>query len=136
MAVAAALLGACAATHAATVTSGYLSRADGSETITDTLNNRTWLGADVTKALDFTQTLAALAGGGRFDGYQMGSYEDAMKYVLATTSGSALCESVNYGNGADYATCQGNGTARSVGGRGRRSETCENRYSVVLPRSP
>lgn len=110
LAVAAAFCAVSAASQASTVTSGYMTRAAGSDTIIDTLNNRTWLGADVTKGLDFAQTLAALGVGGRFDGYKIAHFEDAAMYTQAITGGTATCQDYDYGYGYNQGDCQGSGS--------------------------
>ena len=62
LAVAISLIAATAA-YAAPIVSGSMSREVGSDLILDSLNNREWLGWDVTKAYDFAETLAAIQTG-------------------------------------------------------------------------
>ena len=76
-AVAAALCGLTLGASALTVSAGGLSRTVGEDVIVDSFNQRQWLGADVTKGLTYTETLAELATGGRFAGYQIARSADA-----------------------------------------------------------
>lgn len=84
--------------QAAVVTVGSLTRDTSASTISDSLNNRTWLGWDVTKGLTYAQTVAAIGAGGQFAGYSMARNLDAQLFVdallganLCSTAGDALC---------------------------------------------
>lgn len=83
----------------ASVTVGALTRQDGSPVIEDSLNNRQWLGFDVTRGLNYAQTLAATQSGGAFAGFRVAHSADAVLFVngmLGLPNGcatglSALC---------------------------------------------
>lgn len=83
----------------ASVSVGAMSRQDGSNLIEDPLNNRQWLGWDVTRGLNYTQTLAATQAGGAFAGFRVAHSADAVLFVNAmlglpngcATGLSALC---------------------------------------------
>jgi hypothetical protein len=87
--------------HGAPITIGMLSRADGSNVIVDTMNNREWLGFDVTKGLTYTQTLNAINTGGIFQGFNIAHNADAQLFIDAlagvgnpcTVSHNVLCAS-------------------------------------------
>lgn len=74
---------AATAAYAAPITVGSLSRVDGSAIIVDSLNNREWLGWDVTKAYTYSQTLAAIQTGGVFEGFSIAYNPDAQMFVDA-----------------------------------------------------
>jgi hypothetical protein len=103
-AVAAALCGLTLGASALTVSAGGLSRTVGDDVIFDSVNQRQWLGADVTKGLTYTQTLAELASGGRFAGYQIARSADALMFI-GTLWGSSNtgCNS----DGTRYIQCSG-----------------------------
>ena len=83
----------------ASVTVGAMSRQDGAAVIEDSLNNRQWLGWDVTRGLNYAQTLAAVQSGGAFAGFRVARSADAVLFVngmLGLPNGcatglSALC---------------------------------------------
>ena len=83
----------------ASITVGAMARQDGSTVIEDSLNNRQWLGWDVTRGLNYTQTLAATQAGGAFAGFRVAHSADAVLFVngmLGLPNGcatglSALC---------------------------------------------
>ena len=83
----------------ASITVGAMARQDGSTVIEDSLNNRQWLGWDVTRGLNYTQTLAATQAGGAFAGFRVAQSADAVLFVngmLGLPNGcatglSALC---------------------------------------------
>jgi hypothetical protein len=80
----------CASASAfADVTVGYLSRATGNDYVTDALNNRQWLGFDVTKGLTYAQTLAAIGSGGQWEGYHIARNVDAAMFGTAIANGAA-----------------------------------------------
>jgi hypothetical protein len=74
---------ASAYAQAAPIIVGSLSRESGSAEIHDSLNNRIWLGWDVTKGLTYQQTLEAIGSGGQFEGYKIANYIDAQLFVDA-----------------------------------------------------
>lgn len=90
----------------ASVSVGAMSRQDGSNLIDDSLNNRQWLGWDVTRGLNYTQTLAATQSGGAFEGFRVALSADAVLFVNAMVgvfngcaSGlSALCVQTENGD--------------------------------------
>ena len=79
----------------ADVTVGQLSRATGSQVIVDNLNQREWLGFDVTRNLTYAQALAATAQGGQFEGYKIATVADGR--LFAAAAGGA-CIDPNYGD--------------------------------------
>ncbi len=93
----AATLAVSASAQAGVVTVGSLTRDTAQTTITDTLNNRTWLGWDVTKGLTYAQTLAAIGTGGQFAGYQIARVDDAMLFAKALLGTSACTATATYG---------------------------------------
>lgn len=95
--VAAVALVAVSHAHAGIVV-GNLSRATGSGVIVDSLNNREWLGWDVTRGLTYTQTVAATQTGGQFAGYSIAHNSDAQLFVNAMLGANSCTES-------GYATC-------------------------------
>lgn len=84
--------------QSAIVTVGSMSRDTGSNVIVDTLNDRQWLGFDVTKGLSYEQTLVAIGVGGQFAGYSIAHKADAQKFVDALLGANACSSS-------DYAVC-------------------------------
>ena len=97
-----ALLATVAATvsspaHAGPVTVGSLYRADGSSTIADSLNDRVWLGWEVTKGLTYAQTLTAIGVGGAFQGYTIARNTDAQLFVDALVGGPNSCTATGGG---------------------------------------
>jgi hypothetical protein len=58
-------LAASACAQAAPIVVGSLSREPAEQVIHDSLNNREWLGWDVTRGLNYAQTVAAIQPGGR-----------------------------------------------------------------------
>ncbi|MBT9487495.1 MAG: PEP-CTERM sorting domain-containing protein [Rubrivivax sp.] len=109
-AVAAVLSSLALATSAATVTAGSLSRSVGEDVIVDSVNQRQWLGADVTKGLTYTQTLAELATGGRFAGYQIARSADALMFIGALWNDASSCNS----DGTNYISCYGDNNGEDM----------------------
>jgi len=68
---------------AALISAGNLSRDTSSDIIVDTLNQRDWLGWDVTKGFTYAQTLINIAHGGIWDGYSIAHSSDAMLFTNA-----------------------------------------------------
>lgn len=96
--LAAAALVSSVSSFATVITVGSLSRVEGSQVITDSLNNRDWLGFDVTRGLNYAQTVAATQAGGLFAGYSLARNTDAQMFTTAmlgthpcAVSGSAYC---------------------------------------------
>lgn len=85
--------------HATVITAGSLTRDTNSNTIVDTMNNREWLGFDVTKGLSYAQTVAAIGVGGIFEGYSIARNADAQLFINAMAGGANNCSA--FGN----ATC-------------------------------
>jgi hypothetical protein len=81
--------------QAAVVTVGSLTRDTSAATISDSLNNRTWLGWDVTKGLTYAETLAAIGTGGQFEGYKIAHIDDAMLFATALL-GTSNCTATTY----------------------------------------
>ena len=77
------VVAAVCALPAQALTVGSLSRADGSPLIIDTANNREWLGWDINKELSYTETLAVIAPGGAYQGFQMANQSDALLFAAA-----------------------------------------------------
>lgn len=71
------------AATAAPVTVGSMFRDDGSDLIVDSLNNREWLGWDVTKGLTSSQIQAATGNGEQFEGFHFADVVDARLFVNA-----------------------------------------------------
>ena len=69
--------------QAAPIVVGSLSREPGADEIHDSLNNRTWLGWDVTKGLTYQETFDAIGPGGQFEGYKIANHVDAQVFVDA-----------------------------------------------------
>lgn len=88
--------------QAAPIVVGSMSRdvASNSPYINDSLNNRQWLGWDVTRGLTYAQTVAATQAGGQFDGFSIAHNVDAQLFVDAlvgvgnscTASNAAVCK--------------------------------------------
>lgn len=78
--------------NASVVTVGSLTRDTTQSTISDSLNNRTWLGFDITKGLTYAQTVTATSAGGTFAGFSIAHNYDAQLFTNALLSGgSNLC---------------------------------------------
>lgn len=75
--------------NASVVTVGDLTRDSSSQIITDSLNNREWLGWNVTVGKTYAQTVAETASGGLFDGFQFAHSIDAQLFVDALAGGVA-----------------------------------------------
>lgn len=88
--IAAALLGAVPA-FAAPITVGSMFRADGSELIVDSLNDRQWLGWDVTRGLTYNETVAQTQAGGVFEGFAIARNADALLFLNALLGASHGC---------------------------------------------
>ncbi len=76
---------------------GSMSRdvAGNSPYINDSLNNRQWLGWDVTKGLTYAQTVAATQVGGQFAGFSMAHNVDAQLFVDALVGAGNPCTASN-----------------------------------------
>ncbi|NUQ61377.1 MAG: hypothetical protein HUU20_02745, partial [Pirellulales bacterium] len=59
--------------------------------IIDSLNNREWLGWDVTKGLTYAQTVAATQAGGMFAGFSIARNNDAQLFVDALIGAGNPC---------------------------------------------
>ena len=94
LAVAISLIVATAA-YAAPIVSASMSREVGSDLILDSLNNREWLGWDVTRTYDFAETLAAIQTGGVFEGFSIAGLHDAQLFVDALVGQNLCNESSN-----------------------------------------
>lgn len=103
LAAIAALAGTSVA-QAGAVTVGSLTR-NTPNTINDTLNNRTWLGWDVTAGLSYAQTVSYTEAGGMFAGYRIARNNDAQMFVNALL-GSNSCTTANGGVCAEGTTAQ------------------------------
>lgn len=87
--------------RASVVTVGSFSRDTAASVIVDSLNQREWLGWDITKGFNFEATLAATAVGGLFEGFTIAGNADAQLFVDAifgpsgtnncTQTGAAVC---------------------------------------------
>lgn len=84
-------------TQAAPIVIGSMSRdvANNSPYIIDSLNNREWLGWDVTKGLSYAQTLAATQVGGQFAGFTIARNNDAQLFVDALLGAGNPCTASN-----------------------------------------
>lgn len=73
---------------------GSMSRdvANNSPYIIDSLNNRQWLGWDVTKGLTYAQTVAATQPGGQFAGFSIAHNLDAQLFVDALVGVNNPCK--------------------------------------------
>jgi hypothetical protein len=76
---------------------GSMSRdvAGNSPYINDSLNNRQWLGWDVTRGLTYAQTVAATQAGGQFAGFSMAHNVDAQLFVDALVGAGNPCTASN-----------------------------------------
>jgi len=88
---------AAVAAQATPVTIGALSsNDDGSTTlIHDTLNNRDWLRWDSSKAMNYAQTVAAIAPGGALAGFHIANNADAQQFVSALLGSAGSCDLSN-----------------------------------------
>lgn len=88
--------------QAAPIIVGSMSRdvAGNSPYINDSLNNRQWLGWDVTRGLTYAQTIAATQAGGQFAGFSIAHNIDAQWFVDALVGVGSLCTVSN------VATCK------------------------------
>lgn len=84
-------------TQAAPIVIGNMSRnvAGNSPYIIDSLNNREWLGWDVTKGLSYAQTMAATQAGGQFAGFLIARNDDAQLFVDALLGAGNPCTASN-----------------------------------------
>lgn len=94
VAVAAAALVAGAVAQAAPISVGAMTRDAGSAVIQDSLNDRDWLGWDVTRGYTYAQTVAAIAAGGAFEGYSIANALDALQFVTALVGPGSTCTGV------------------------------------------
>lgn len=80
-------------TQAAPIVIGSMSRdvVSNSPYIIDSLNNREWLGWDVTKGLSYAQTVAATQAGGMFAGFTIARNNDAQLFVDALIGAGNPC---------------------------------------------
>lgn len=76
---------------------GSMSRdvAGNSPYINDSLNQRQWLGWDVTRGLTYAQTVAATQAGGQFAGFSIAHNVDAQLFVEALVGAGNPCTSSN-----------------------------------------
>lgn len=77
--------------NASVITVGALTRDTTSPTIVDSMNNRVWLGFDVTRGLTYEQTVAAIGSGGVFEDYRIARNGDAMLFANAMAGGLNPC---------------------------------------------
>ncbi|WP_349744426.1 PEP-CTERM sorting domain-containing protein [Roseateles cavernae] len=91
-ALAALLLLSASALAAPVVSLGQLSRADGSTLITDSLNQRDWLGWDISRGRTLAELAVLTAAGGVFAGYSIATSDDAALFMRA--AGAASCPDI------------------------------------------
>lgn len=91
LATATLILGLAQPVQAAVITTGSLSRDTTSNIIIDTMNNREWLGWDVTRGITYTQTVANIQTGGIWAGYAFAQNLDAQLFVNALVGGPTTC---------------------------------------------
>lgn len=84
-------------TQATPIAVGSMSRdvANNSPYIIDSLNNRQWLGWDVTRGLTYAQTVAATQAGGQFAGFSIARNDDAQLFVDALVGAGNPCTASN-----------------------------------------
>lgn len=88
-----AFIGASASATAATISVGALSRASGSQLIVDSLNQREWLGWDVTRHFNYGATLALIGNGGIWAGFKIARNDDAQMLVNAMFNAHSMSTS-------------------------------------------
>ncbi len=84
----------CSSVSATVVTVNALTRDTAKTTISDSLNNRLWLGWDITKGLTYAQTIAATGVGGKFSGYSVAYQADALLFNAALLGATDTCSIV------------------------------------------
>jgi hypothetical protein len=84
-------------TQATPIAVGSMSRdvVNNSPYIIDSLNNRQWLGWDVTRGLTYAQTVAATQAGGQFAGFSIARNDDAQLFVDALVGAGNPCTASN-----------------------------------------